>query len=151
MPSRLFSWDSVTFINVFDGGVHRTPDEISGLREVVDMVDRRLARIVVSELVITEVLEAATQLDLLLKRPDFLKVSPSGPILMKVRALRDAARAEGRNIKVPDATHIATALLYKVEALHTFDVPMLNLNGRPWLDGLTICKPRGEQTTLGLL
>lgn len=151
MPSNLFCWDSVAFINLFNGGVDRTPDEISGIREVIDMVDRRKARIVTSETVIGEVLEAARDLEQLLSRPQFLKVSPSGPIITKVRDVRSATRAAGVHTpKFADATYIATAILYRVDAFHTFDDRLISLSGLSCVDGIKICKPRGEQTTLGL-
>lgn len=150
MPSRLYCWDSVTFIAVLNGGIHRTREEISGLREVIDMVERRQARILTSELILAEVLDNAGQLERLMKRPEYFMVSASGPILRRVRELREAARREGRSLKTPDATYIATALAYRVEALHTFDGQLLGLSRSPLIDGLQICKPSGEQTNLGL-
>jgi len=151
MPSRLFCWDAVTFTNFFNGGIDRTPEEISGIHEVMDMVDRHQARIVTSETVVGEVLEAAADLELLLKRPQFMKVSPSGPIITKVKDIRTATRAAVVHTpKFADATFIATAILYRAEALHTFDDRILRLSGLPSVDGLMICKPRGEQTMLGL-
>jgi hypothetical protein len=105
MPSRLFCWDTVTFTNLFNGGIDRTPDEISGIHEIMDMVDRQQARIVTSETVVGEVLEAAADLELLLKRPQFMKVSPSGPIITKVKDIRTATRAAGVHTpKFADAT-----------------------------------------------
>lgn len=151
MPSRLFCWDSVTFTNLFNRGIHRTPEEISGIREVMDMVDRQQARIITSETAVGEVLEAAADLELLLKRPQFMQVSPSGPIIQKVREIRTASRNAGVHTpKFADATFLATAILYRADALHTFDDKVLGLCGLPCVDRLTICKPHGEQTTLGL-
>lgn len=151
MSSRLFCWDSVAFINLFNGGQHRTPEEISGLHEVMDMVDRHQARIVTSETVVAEVLDAASALELLLKRPQFMKVSPAGPIIKKVQEIRVATRNDGVHVpRFADATFIATAILYKAEALHTFDGKLLSLSGLPSVDGLLICKPRGEQTMLSI-
>ena len=151
MSSRLFCWDSVTFINFFNGGLHRTPEEISGLLEVMDMVDRNQAKIVTSETVIAEVLDAASDLELLLKRPQFLKVSPSSPVIKKVQEIRLAARNDGVHVpRFADATFLATAILYKTEALHTFDLRVLALSGLPCVDGLHVCKPSGEQTRLRL-
>lgn len=150
MPSKLFCWDSVTFIAVLNGGTHRSQDEVSGLREVVDMVERKQARIVTSEMILAEVLENAERLERLMKRPEYFMVSAAGPILRRVRELRDAARASGRSLKTPDATYVATALAYKAEALHTFDGGLLGLSGLPCVDGLCISKPSGDQTTLGI-
>lgn len=151
MPSRLLCWDTTAFIAVLNGGKHRTTDEKSGLREVMDMVDRRQARIITSEILVAEVLDDKAKLELLMKRRQFMMVSPAGPILRKVRELREAVRQDGgRSLKTPDATFIAVALAYNAEALHTFDDQVLGLSGRPCVDGLRICKPSGEQTTLQL-
>ena len=151
MPSRLFCRDTVTFTNLFNGGINRTPEELSGIHEVIDMVDRHQARIVTSETVIGEVLEASADLELLLKRPQTMKVSPSGPIITKVKDIRTATRAAGVHTpKFADATFIATAILYHAEALHTFDDRILRLSGLACVGGLVICKPRGEQTMLEL-
>ena len=113
------------------------------------MVERRQATIITSEVVISEVLEDAAKLEELMKRPEYFMVTPGAPIQRKVRDIRTAAREIGRTPKTPDATFIATALLYKAEALHTFDGPVLGLSGLTCVDGLTICKPSGDQTTLG--
>lgn len=151
MGSRLYCWDSVAFINFFNGGKNRTPEEISGILEVMDMVDRSQARIVTSETVVGEVLDAASDLELLLKRPQFIKVSPNGPVIRKVQAIRIATRdAKAHTPKFGDATFVATAILYRAEALHTFDRKLLGLSGLACVDGLTICKPSGEQTMLSL-
>jgi predicted nucleic acid-binding protein len=146
MPSKLFCWDSVTFISVLNGGVHRSTDEISGLHEVIDMVERRQARIVTSEIILAEVLDNAPQLEALFRRPEYFMVSTGGPIMRKVRDLRSARRS----LKTPDATYIATALAYKADELHTFDGQLLRLSGASEVEGLRICKPTGTQTTLNL-
>ncbi|HEV8499118.1 MAG TPA: type II toxin-antitoxin system VapC family toxin [Gemmatimonadaceae bacterium] len=151
MSSRVFCWDTTAFIAVFNGGIHRTADEVSGLREVMDMVDRRQARIITSEIIIAEVLDDKTKLNELMMRREFQMISIAGPILRKVGQLRDAARQDGgRSLKIPDASFIAVALAYGAEALHTFDGGVLAMSGRPCVDGLAICKPSGEQMTLAL-
>jgi hypothetical protein len=151
MANPIFCWDSVAFINFFNGGKDRTPEEISGILEVMELVDRSAATIITCETVIGEVLDAAADLEKLLKRPQFMQISPSGPVIEKVRDLRQSARDASVHVpKFADATFIATAILYRASALHTFDDRLLGLSGHTTVEGLKICKPRGVQTLLGL-
>jgi predicted nucleic acid-binding protein len=58
---------------------------------------------------------------------------------------RDLMVAAYAKIKPPDAIHLATAAISpNIEAMHTFDIRLLNLDGRINKDGggtLKICKP----------
>ena len=56
-----------------------------------------------------------------------------------------------RSIKTPDALVLATAIIYKVDALHTLEDKMKKLNGSSTVDGLRICAPCGAGGQKGLI
>jgi hypothetical protein len=67
---------------------------------------------------------------------------------------RDLMRRQFPGLKPPDAAHVASALIANVEEMHTFDVRLLNLDGKvSKLDGtpLKICKPAMGGPALPLL
>jgi hypothetical protein len=51
-------------------------------------------------------------------------------------------RQRNKKLSVPDTTHLATAIHYRVDALYTFDEDdLLPLNGNVAGHDLVICKP----------
>lgn len=156
MPTNRVCWDACVFISLLNGGVGRSPDEISGMREVIDLADRRGATIITSSLVESEVLEIVPEsevrarLEALFQRPNIVQVAASTEVMRRAGALRTAAAAAKRKLKTPDAIFIATALLNSADALHSFDRDLLKLNGLALVDGLPIVKPSGAQTILQL-
>jgi len=57
----------------------------------------------------------------LLQRSNVLPVSVTMRIAERAREIRNHYRIIGHEIAVPDAIHLATALIYQATALHTFD------------------------------
>jgi predicted nucleic acid-binding protein len=56
--------------------------------------------------------------------------------------IRTYYRQRGKRLETPDATHLATAIHYRVDALYTFDGDdLLPLNGNVAGHNLVICKP----------
>jgi predicted nucleic acid-binding protein len=135
-------------------GEQRDQDEIDGMLEVVDLVDRRQAMLITSAILRTEVLEdindptVIERLEAMFRRPSCVMIDTNRAILEKARALRTAVKASKRSLKTPDAIFVATGLLHGADALHTFDDKLLALNGRAEVDGLRIVKPHGVQTLL---
>jgi predicted nucleic acid-binding protein len=156
MPTSKVCWDSCVFISLLNGGIGRSSDEISGMREVIDLADRQGVTIITSTFVETEVIgevpEAAVQahLEALFQRPNIVQVAASSEIMRRAGNLRYAAMAAGRKLAAPDAIFVATALLHSADALHSFDRDLLRLNGLALVDGLPIVKPSGAQTILPL-
>ncbi|MCW1915839.1 PIN domain-containing protein [Luteolibacter sp. GHJ8] len=76
-------------------------------------------------------------------------------VMTKARRLRaDLHKAEPAfKISVPDAIHVATAMILGVDEIHTFDggkvdkdkCSLLNLSGHPLLDKLVIKKPEAPK------
>ena len=156
MQKLRYCWESSVFIALLTDE-QRSPEELSGLREVVEIVDQRRGVIVTSTLVHAEVFSRGVNqvveeaLDALFRKPSFVQLSASPEIMNKVGRIRRAVSDLGLSIRTPDATFIATALAARAEALHTFDDRhLIRLSGLPAVDGLVICKPHGTQTLLGL-
>lgn len=155
MPAPKFCWDSCVFIALLTGE-ERPQEDTDGLREVVDLVDRRQATIITSSLVRSEVFDDASdptsrqRFEDLFKRPSCVLVDVNRAISDKAGQLRAQCRASGRRLETPDAIFLATALLFKVDALHTFDTKLLALSGNPAVGELVVTKPHAVQTILDL-
>lgn len=156
MPGKIYCWDSGIFISILKGE-QRNQEEMSGLREMMDLVDRGEVRIITSAVAKGEVLnhpssaDARSRFDALFQRKTFFMVETTGPIWEKIASIREATKAYGRRIEIADAAYIATAIAHRAEALHTFDEhDLIPLSGLECVDRLVICRPHGEQTSLGL-
>lgn len=142
-----YAWDTSVLIAWFCEEPGAPLDDI-GL--VVDEIDKEKspAVLIISVVTFTEILETkhtAEQLDKLsqfLRRSNVLKAETTFKVAKKAGEIRDAALAQGRKIKTPDAQILATAILYNADVLHTLDDQLLNLNGRPLVDGLKITLPQ---------
>lgn len=158
MPKSKFCWDACLFIAHLNGEV-RTEEEAAGMREVLEMIRTGKAHIITSAVVLSEVLNRAAdavrardKLHAMLARPGFTVVDANLAIATKAGEFRERVNSPGSPymLKRNDAIYAATAALYRVDALHTFDPDLLNLNGSPLVDGLIVNRPRGLQTTLAL-
>jgi predicted nucleic acid-binding protein len=71
-------------------------------------------------------------------------------IAIKARKFRAAflQHPAGKKLHTPDAIHVATAVIYGVDELHTFDEGLLKLSGNELIDKLIICKPVVDQQNL---
>ena len=116
---------------------------------VVDEIDRDKdpAVLILAVTIFTEILETKhtpeeiDKLSKFLSRSNVLKVETTFKIAKKAGEIRDAALAQGRKIKTPDAQILATAILYDADVLHTLDDQLLNLSGSVIVDGLKITLP----------
>jgi predicted nucleic acid-binding protein len=153
-PSRV-AWDSCTWIAHIQGEKILGPDgktviEDRGAmcRPVLDAAERGVIEIVVSAIVLVEVLarNRTSGFDDHQVRDFF---DNDYILLVNVdKQLGDFARrlmlAGHPGLKPPDAIHLATACIANVDAFHTFDDPLLALDGViDRLDGtrLVIKKP----------
>jgi predicted nucleic acid-binding protein len=119
---------------------------------VAQEIDKNKAVLVVPVTIISEILDSKlsgdqrAKLNAFLKRSTVINATTTLPIAIKARELRDAGRAmkPPRKIKTPDATVVATAVIYKCDALHSLDDRgggPLKMAGMRELNGLKICKP----------
>jgi predicted nucleic acid-binding protein len=151
MATPKYYWDTTAFLALLHND--KSPEEMAGLLEVVDMADAGEAYIITSVETVTEVLDrngyppARERFRKIFERPNYRMVQKSLAIGEKAADLRQKIL----RLKAPDATHLATALLYKVDELHTFDGDdLLKLDGEAVVEGLKIRKPSAPQKRLDL-
>ncbi|WP_298266309.1 PIN domain-containing protein [Gemmatimonas sp.] len=155
MPRIKYCWDSGVFIAMLQDERWRGID-FDALLEVVDAFDRGQISLVTCGTAVSEVIGDSSSpqipqlFDSLTQRPGFTMSYPGPAVVERVRRLRLEARAAGRRLKTPDCNFIATALLLRCDALHSFDDQLLSLSGSDLVDGLVITKPREAQTVLAL-
>jgi predicted nucleic acid-binding protein len=150
-----YCWDSCVFISLLTG-TGRTPEELASLRDLERLSDNGDITIFTPSITLIEVLECyltpeqEVLFQEILKRSRVYMTSVSHRVAQKAREIRNHYRAQGLEIAVPDAIHIATAIHYDATALHTYDgcgkrprkTDLLRL-ATPLIGkyDLTICKP----------
>jgi predicted nucleic acid-binding protein len=144
MSKAKYAWDATVFIAWF-GEDNNAP--LADIGVVVSEIDSNSAVLVVSVVAYSEVLEAKSTNEQMakfrafLQRANVINADTTIAIAEKAGEIRSKALAAKRKIKTPDATYIATAIHYGVDALHTLDHGMLSLNGLELVNRLTICLP----------
>lgn len=158
MPTKgkpKYYWDANVFIAWIKNESRSESGEMKGLEEIVYEIDSGKAILVTSVLTTTEVFsgnlttEQKQRFDSVFKRPSTVRINVDTNISQKASEIREYYKESGQNIKTPDAIHLATALLLQVDAFHTFEDKLLELDGNVMGHNLTICKPAGRQGTLG--
>ena len=159
-----FYWDTAPLIAWITDEKRSNPSEMSGLAGVIDMVDRGKAILMIS------VLWRAEVLDISLTKPQkrrledafdgrsIVELSIDSHIMSltsEIRSFHKASKKKDvmKNIRVPDAIHLASAIQYDATEFHTFDGAragtnnggLLTLNGNVAGRRLRICTPEAEQ------
>lgn len=151
-----YCWDTSVFLAWIKAEEGSPLDDIE---LVADEIDGDKADLIVPVTIYTEVLEAKHtkkqigQFQLFLKRSNVHSVDTTIGIAQKASDIRSRALKEGRKLKTPDATVIATALIYGADVLHSLDPHILGLNGSAASEGLRICLPQlitGQKALPGL-
>lgn len=131
MNEPIYCWDTTVFLAWIN-------DEAGAPLADIDLVARQIdagdAVLVVPVTITSEILdsklsgEQRAKLSAFLKRRSVINADTTLVIARKAREIRDAGLAMKpiRKIKTPDATIIATAVVYKCDSLHTLD------DGIPW-------------------
>jgi predicted nucleic acid-binding protein len=143
-----YAWDSTVILAWLAGDSTAPLDDIL---EIVKEIDGGKANLIVSVNAYSEVLEvknskrAMDRFRETLHRSNVIIADVTAAIALKAQQIRDAGlrlkAKERRRIKTPDAQHMATAIIYKADVLHSLDNDMLQLNGSDIVDGLKIVKP----------
>ena len=161
-----FYWDTAPLIAWFTDE-KRKKSEMDGLADVIEMVDRNDAVLMIS------VLWRAEVVDLDLSKPkrqrieeeidgrSFIELSIDGRILdlaSEIRRYHKSSKKAGtlKNIRTPDAIHLATAIHYDATEFHTFDgerpgknpAGLISLSGNVAGHKLKICAPQASQLRL---
>jgi predicted nucleic acid-binding protein len=165
--TEVYYWDSCLFL-AWLKNEPREKEEMDGVRDVIERVRRREAKIVTSVLTITEVGGAelpAGSLNLfteLLKRPGVTKISVDVKIAKLATEIRDYYRERpdkfnNKTVGTPDSIDLATAILFRVTEFHTFDrknkggtLGLLHLSGNVGGHNLVVTKPVAAQPGLDL-
>ena len=151
MKIDLICWDSSVLIDWIKGD---DQDRMKRIGMVVSGVEHDSYRIVVSTLAYVEVLESAMPEGTMKKFQQFMQnrkqvevVTVDIRVAQKAQLIRNKSR---KKISVPDAVHIATAIVSWAKLFHTFDDRLLQLSGKDEVDGLTItpCDIPGTGPTL---
>jgi len=128
----------------------RPNHEMDGVLECVQKVEKGQIMLVTGQSIIEMELlettmssEAQVKFNDLMKRRNCQKLPFDPRLHDRVRQIREGCRQAGIVVpKVGDATHLAYAIHYSVDELHTFDeAHLLPLDGRPQVKELTIRKP----------
>ncbi len=140
---------------------------MDGLAEVVEMVERGDAVLMTSVLWRAEVLDLGltkgqrARLDATFDGRSFIELQIDGRVLdltSEIRSIQKASKKKDvlKNIRVPDAIHLASAIQYEATEFHTFDGArtgknhggLLTLNGDVAGHRLRICVPQATQLRL---
>jgi predicted nucleic acid-binding protein len=158
-------WDTCLFI-AWTKDEARKIGEMDGVREIIDRVKKREVIILTSVITSVEVLQSSLPAGVpkifqgLMKKVEQKSVDIK--IANLVHDLRDyykmrSAEFDGKILSVPDAIHLATAIIYRAAELNTFDASnarntlgLLPLSGNVAGHALTICKPVARNPELDL-
>jgi predicted nucleic acid-binding protein len=162
-----FYWDTAPIIAWITDEKRVDPSEMDGLAEVIDLAERNKATIFTSVLWRSEVLTgdlSASQKKRLTEIFEFRLIEEVGidsrimDLASEIRAYhkKDGSKSVIRNIRVPDAIHLATAIYYEATEFHTFDGKkpdggkgkLLTLDGNVAGHRLKVCAPHAEQLRL---
>jgi predicted nucleic acid-binding protein len=169
MNGNKFYWDSSVFI----AWLKNEPaykEYLTHMEEYASQADQRKIVLVTSTLTNTEILDskmgndAKEAFSLFLKRPNVTEAAPDRRITVLASQIRDYYQVlkdsgkSNRTLAVPDAIHVATAIHYSVNQLHTFDdgkksrkhLGLLSLHGNVAGHPLVICKPIAMQGRLDI-
>ncbi len=158
-----FYWDTACLIAWITDEKRKDPAEMAGLAEVVDMVDRGKALIITSVLWRAEVLNGSMtpaqrkRLEDAFDPRSLVELDINSRVMALAGEIRDMQRNSTKkdvmkNVRVPDAIHLASAIYYEATEFHTFDGSgnggkgkLLTLDGSVAGHRLKICTPKAEQ------
>lgn len=159
-----FYWDTAPLIAWITDEKRTDPAEMAGLAEVVDMVDRGKAVLMISVLWRAEIFDSSLsaaqkkRLEAVFDGRRIIELAIDSRVMKltsEIRSFHSTSKKKDvmKNIKVPDAIHLASAILYEATEFHTFDGARSGANkgGLLTLDGnvgghrLRICTPKAEQ------
>lgn len=153
ISTPLYYWDSCLFLAWLKDEERKT-GEMDGVREIIQRVKRRDAKVMTSVLTNVEVLSSKvpagtdTLFRGLMKRLN--RVSMDIRVADLAHDLCNHYSLLGRKLKAPDSIHLATAITYRAIEFHTFDDGLLALSGNVGGHKLIVCKPEAKNPQLDL-
>jgi predicted nucleic acid-binding protein len=149
----LYYWDTCLFL-AWLKDEDRKSGEMDGVRDIIQKMKRRDARVMTSVLTSVEVLTAKIPVGIDVAFKDLLKRINRQGVDIRVASLAHELRNHyaktGRSLKVPDAIHLATAIHFRADEFHTFDGQLLSFTGDVGGNRLVICKPETKAPQLDL-
>lgn len=163
-----FYWDTAPLIAWITDEKRDDPAEMAGLAEVLELVDRGKAILMTSVLWRAEVFDSSLtaaqkkKLDAVFDGSSIIELGIDSRIMTltsEIRAFQSQSRKKDaiKNLSVPDAIHLASAIHWGASEFHTFDGARKagrNTGGLLTLDGnvgghrLKVCIPKGDQFLL---
>lgn len=157
----IYYWDTCLFLAWLKNETTRKAGEMDGIADVIDRFHKRRLSLITSVITITEISLAKipagldTLLEDVMQRSNFTRVAVDIRVARLARDIRNyyLSRPEqygNSTVTVPDAIHLATAILYRADEFQTFDAkdtPKYNALGLLPLSGnvgghpLLITKP----------
>jgi hypothetical protein len=168
----IYYWDTCIFLAWLKDEKTRKPGEMEGVEDALGRFKRREVELMTSTITVIEASAAKietpqfAQFEDAIQRTNFSRISVDIPVAKLARNLRDyyhqrVAEFRGLNLSIPDAIHVASAILYKATEMHTFDekdktkfetLGLIPLSGNVGGYNLKICHPPGPmQGRLGLM
>lgn len=146
-------WDACIFI-AWLSDEERPSGEMEDLAGVVTEISNAEAFLYTSVMTQTEVLSGTLSksaqeiFDKIFRRKNIYMVDVTRDISKLAHDIRDHYLKKGVKIKTPDATHLATAIIYGADEFHTFDDKLINLGRNVAGHPLKICKPQTAQQAM---
>lgn len=123
----LYYWDTCSFISWLKGGSDCSQETMDGLNYIARQVNDNKAFLCTSVTTQSEVLEGKftqeqnEKLEKFFRRRNVLLIAVDTKIAQRASEIRNYYSLRGTKIATPDATHLATAIIYKVDEFHTRD------------------------------
>ena len=140
MRNELICWDSSVVISWIRGD--ESPDRLQAIQAIVESVENGRYKLAVSALLYVEVLEstmpghAIEQFKKFMQNRQMIEIiAVDIRVAEKAQSIRNKSQ---KKIYVPDAVHIATAIVSGAKVFHTFDDDLLQLSKKDEVEGLII-------------
>jgi predicted nucleic acid-binding protein len=125
---RIIYWDATCWLAwLYDERAIWPADVITGLEDVVYEIEANNTILLRSAIMRSEVIVTRLTVDQealyrkLLRRPNFQEKDADPRVMDRAGEIREYHRLKGQSISTPDAIHLATAIIYKVDEFHTMD------------------------------
>lgn len=164
----VYYWDSCIFLSWIKNEP-RTPAEVAGLKDIAQKINNNEAYLITSALTTAEILESTltkgqrNKLQDVMKRKNCEEKATTRAVWNLAHEIRDYYKSASPKdqlptVTLPDAVHLASAILYGADELHTFDEKdrhkspkrraLIPLSGSvAGKYSLRICKPSTAQLT----
>lgn len=142
MKPKRFYWDANSFLAF----LKEEEGRVENCRQILHAAERGDIQIVTSALTLTEVVHIKGRIRMDAKDEELISgMFEKDFVIMDVdRRIAEHARQllwQHQELQPKDSIHVASALVAKVDELHTFDDPLLKLDGKLGTPALKICKP----------